>query len=89
MVVMKLGQLARRVGTRAVTRRVIRSWPWVGGAIALLTIAGTVRKKGLVGGTLDTALNITPFVGTLKNIVEARRGRDFIPYRAAYHDRGR
>jgi hypothetical protein len=81
---MKLGHFARRVGSRAVTRRIVRSWPLIGGAIAVLTIAGTVRRKGLLGGTLDTALNAMPFVGTVKNLMEARRGRDYIPHRPAY-----
>ena len=81
---MKLGHFARRVGSRAVTRRIIRSWPLIGAAVALATIAGTVRRKGLLGGTLDTALNALPFVGTVKNLMEARRGRDYIPHRPSY-----
>jgi hypothetical protein len=84
---MKLGNVARRAGTRAVTRRLIRSWPVIGGAIAALGIAGAIRRKGFFGGTLDTALNAVPFVGVVKNLVEARRGRDFIPVRPAYRAR--
>jgi hypothetical protein len=60
-------------------RRVTRAMPWVGGLVALVTLGGAIRRKGWLGGTLDTALDIIPFVGTAKNLVEARRGRDFIP----------
>ena len=81
---MKLGHIAKTVGTRAVVRRLVRTWPVVGGAVAVLALAATVRQKGLLGGSLDTALNAVPFVGTVKNLLEARRGRDFIPPRQAY-----
>jgi len=80
---MKLGYYAGRAANGAVTRRLLRAWPFIGGAVAVLTILGTIRKKGFVGGTVDTALNIVPYVGTVKNLIEAGRGRDFIPARAA------
>jgi hypothetical protein len=53
--------------------------PWFGGALAVLTIAGSIRRKGLVGGTLHTGLDAIPFIGALKAAVEVARGRDFIP----------
>ena len=81
---MQLGHIARTVGTRAVVRRLIRAWPVVGGAVAVLALAETVRQKGLLGGSLDTALNAVPFVGTVKNLLEAQRGQDFIPPRQGY-----
>ena len=61
--------------------RLLRAWPFVGGAIALLTVLGTIRKKGVVGGTVDTALTAVPYVGAMKTLIEAGRGRDFIPAR--------
>jgi hypothetical protein len=57
--------------------------PWIGGAIALLTIAGSIRRKGLIGGTVDTGLDAIPFLGAFKAAVEVARGRDFIPDRPA------
>ena len=59
-----------------------RSIPILGTAIAVATIASTVRRKGLVGGSLDTGINAVPFVGALKNGVEILRGRDFFPDRS-------
>jgi hypothetical protein len=55
-----------------------RAIPWLGAALALLTLGRAIRQKGLFGGTLDTALDFTPFVGTVKNMAEVGRGRDFI-----------
>jgi hypothetical protein len=63
------------------SRRLRRSIPIVGTAIAVATIVSTVRRKGVVSGTLDTGLNAVPFVGALKNAVEIFRGRDFFPDR--------
>jgi hypothetical protein len=59
-----------------------RSMPWIGAAVALATIAGTVRRKGWLGGAAESALNATPFLGALKNTAEIVRGRDFIPDRS-------
>jgi hypothetical protein len=69
-----LTQYAR---TRA-TKKLSRSLPWVGGLLALITVGGAIRRKGFLGGTLDTALDFIPFVGGAKNLAEAGRGRDFI-----------
>ena len=70
----QIGQYARG----RVIRRVSRSIPWIGAVVAIAAIGATVRRKGLIGGTLDTALDATPWVGAVKNAVEAMRGRDFI-----------
>jgi hypothetical protein len=71
-----------RWGGMRLSRRLARSMPWIGGAIALATIVSTMRRKGVVGGALDTGLNAVPFVGAAKNAAEVVRGRDFFPDRA-------
>jgi hypothetical protein len=75
----QLSQYARR----RMTRRLYRMVPFIGSVIALLTLGGAMRRKGFLGGTVDTALDFIPFVGTAKNLAEVGRGRDFIPDRAA------
>ena len=70
-------QISQYAGRR-ITRRIYRSMPWIGGLLALATIGRAVRRKGFLGGTVDTALDFSPFVGGAKNLVEAGRGRDFI-----------
>jgi hypothetical protein len=70
-----------RWGGVKLSRRMSRSLPWVGAAIALATAASTIRRKGVVSGSLDTGLNAIPFVGAAKNVIEVARGRDFFPDR--------
>ncbi len=63
------------------SRRVMRSMPWIGGIIAIATVGRAIRRKGMLRGTVDSALDFLPFVGGVKNLAEAARGRDFIPDR--------
>lgn len=53
----------------------------MGTAIALVTVAATMKRKGFFRGAMDTGLNAIPFVGAAKNTVELVRGRDFFPDR--------
>lgn len=53
----------------------------MGTAIALVTVAATMKRKGFFRGAIDTGLNAIPFVGAAKNTVELVRGRDFFPDR--------
>jgi hypothetical protein len=52
--------------------------PWLGAVVAIAALGTAIRRKGLFGGALDTALDVTPGVGAVKNAFEAIRGRDFI-----------
>ncbi len=78
---MGIAKQLKKYASRRMTRRLYRSVPWIGGVFALLTLGRAVRGKGLLGGTVDTALDFIPFVGSAKNLAEAGRGRDFIPDR--------
>jgi hypothetical protein len=78
---MAVGSKVARWGGIRLSRRLRRSIPVLGTAIAVATVVSTVRRKGVVSGTLDTGLNAVPFVGALKNIAEVMRGRDFFPDR--------
>jgi hypothetical protein len=71
-----------RFAARKLTRRISRSLPWVGGALALLTLGAAIRRKGMIGGTAHTVLDSIPYVGAVKNVVEFGRGRDFFRDRA-------
>jgi hypothetical protein len=74
------GQL-KQYAARRITRRLMRSIPWLGGLLALVTVGRAVRQKGVLGGSIDTALDFIPFVGAVKNLAEVASGRDFIPDR--------
>jgi hypothetical protein len=75
---MGMGKQFREYATRRATRKLTRAIPWLGAAIALLTLGSAIRRKGFFGGTIHTALDFTPGVGTLKNLAEVGMGRDFI-----------
>ena len=75
----QIGQYARG----RLVRRLSRSLPLIGAAVAIAAIGTAVRRKGLFGGTLDTALDAMPGVGAVKNAFEAIRGRDFIKDKTA------
>ena len=67
--------------TAKVSKRLASTLPWIGAAVALVTIGASMRRKGIVRGGVDSALNAIPLVGTVKNVAEVVRGRDFIPDR--------
>jgi hypothetical protein len=75
---MTMSQQLRQYAVRRATKRLYRAMPWLGGLLALATLGSAIRRKGLFGGTLHTALDFIPFVGGAKNLAEAARGRDFI-----------
>jgi hypothetical protein len=79
---MSFSKQLMQYGKRRATRKLYRAAPWVGGLLALATLGATIRRKGAVRGTLDTTLDFIPFVGAVKNIAEAVRGRDFIADRS-------
>ena len=72
-----IGQVSQ-YGRARLVRRLSRSMPWIGALVAMAAIGAAIRRKGLIGGALDTALDVMPGVGAVKNAVEAIRGRDFI-----------
>jgi hypothetical protein len=75
---MAISKQLRQYAAARVTRRLIRAVPWIGGIVALVTLGSAIRRKGFLGGSLDTALDMIPFVGGAKNLAEIGRGRDFI-----------
>jgi hypothetical protein len=72
----------KQYATRRATKKLTRAVPYLGAVVALLTLGSAIRRKGWFGGALDTALDFTPVVGTVKNMCEVGRGRDFIRDRA-------
>ena len=79
---MGITRQAMQFGQRRIARKLLRALPWLGAVVALATLAQSVRRKGVVGGAVDTTLDMIPWVGGAKNVAEAVRGRDFIRDRA-------
>jgi hypothetical protein len=68
----------KQLAAQRLTRRLVRAVPWLGGAVALLALGEAIRRKGVLGGALHTALDMIPYVGGAKTLAEVARGRDLI-----------
>lgn len=67
-----------RAGSWRVVKRIIKPIPIVGSVFALGLAAFEIRRKGLIPGAIHVGLDITPVVGTAKNVLEIFTG-DLIP----------
>ena len=77
---MTRGQKAGRWAGRRVARHLEEALPFVGTIVAIAFLAETMRRKGVMRGLADTALNAVPLLGTLKNGIELFTD-DWIPDR--------
>jgi hypothetical protein len=75
---MSITTQALQYGQRRIARKMLRAMPWLGGIVAIATVGAAIRRKGFIGGTVDTALDFIPYVSGMKNAAEVVRGRDFI-----------
>jgi len=70
-----------RVGW-AVVKKLLKAIPVVGTLFTVGFAGHDIKKKGVVPGAVHLALDVTPVVGTAKNVVEIFTG-DWIPDKAA------
>lgn len=61
-----------------VVKRVAKTIPFGGTAVAIVLVGSDIRSKGVVNGLVNSGIDAIPFVGLAKNAVELVRG-DFIP----------
>ncbi|HEX9423752.1 MAG TPA: hypothetical protein VF899_10940 [Pyrinomonadaceae bacterium] len=66
-----------RVGG-AVIKKLLRAIPIIGPVFTVGFAGHDIRKKGLLPGAVHVGLDVTPVVGTAKNVVEIITG-DWIP----------
>ncbi len=57
-------------GGWTVAKRVAKSIPYVGTAMAIGLVGYDIKRKGVVKGVLNAGLDAIPFVGLGKNVVE-------------------
>ena len=69
-----------RAGGWGLAKRLIKPIPIVGSVFALSLAGYEVKKKGLLRGAVHVGLDVTPVIGTAKNVVEIFTG-DLIPDR--------
>jgi len=67
-----------RAGGWSVAKRIIKPIPIVGSIFAFGLAGYEIRKKGLLPGAVHVGLDVTPFVGTAKGVLELFTG-DLIP----------
>jgi hypothetical protein len=73
-----LKRKAAEAGGWMAARRVAKSIPYVGTAMAIGFIGYDIKRKGLVKGVINSGLDAIPFVGAGKNIIEFFTG-DLLP----------
>lgn len=67
-----------RAGGWGLAKRLIKPIPIIGSIFALALAGYEIKKKGLLPGAVHVGLDITPVVGTAKNVIEIFTG-DWIP----------
>lgn len=67
-----------RAGSWALIKRAIKAIPVVGSVFAVGLAGYEIKKKGIIPGAVHVGLDVTPVVGTAKNVVEIFTG-DWIP----------
>lgn len=70
-----------RAGGWSLAKRMIKPIPIVGTIFAFGLAGYEIRKKGLIPGAVHVGLDVTPVVGTAKNVLEIFTG-DLIPDKA-------
>ena len=67
-----------RAGGWRIAKRIIKPIPVIGSLFAVGLAGYEIKKKGLIPGAVHVGLDVTPLVGTAKNVVEIFTG-DLIP----------
>lgn len=71
---MKLWQKLLINGSARVARKLGKSVPLLGTAVVIGLAGYEIKKKGLMRGVVNTALDATPVLGTAKNVIELFTG---------------
>jgi len=67
-----------RAGGWKVAKRIIKPIPIIGSVFAFGLAGYEIKRKGLIPGVVHVGLDVTPFVGTAKGVLEIFTG-DLIP----------
>ena len=63
-----------RAGSTRLAKKLGKAIPFVGTAVVVGLVGYEIKKKGLVRGVVNTALDATPVLGTAKNVIEVFTG---------------
>ncbi len=70
-----------RAGGWGIAKRIIKPIPFIGSLFALGLAGYEIKRKGLIPGVVHVGLDVTPVLGTAKNVCEIFTG-DWIPDKA-------
>lgn len=70
-----------RAGGWGIAKRLIKPIPVIGSLFAVGLAGYEIKRKGMIPGAIHVGLDVTPVVGTAKNVVEIFTG-DLIPDRS-------
>ena len=70
-----------RAGGWGIAKRIINPIPIIGSVFAFGLAGYEIKRKGLIPGAVHVGLDVTPVVGTAKNVLELFTG-DLIPDKA-------
>ena len=70
-----------RAGGWGLAKRLIKPVPVIGTVFAVGLAGYEIKKKGLLPGAVHVGLDVTPIIGTAKNVLEIFTG-DLIPDKA-------
>lgn len=73
-------------GAWEITKKLLKAIPVIGTVFTVGFAGHDIKKKGLVPGAVHVGLDVTPVVGTAKNIVEIFTG-DLIPDKKPTHNK--
>ena len=73
-----LKRKAAEAGGWMLAKRIGKSIPYVGTAMAIGFVGYDIKRKGVVKGVINSGLDAIPFVGMGKNIIEYFTG-DLLP----------
>ena len=73
-------RIARKGGLEVV-KKILKMIPIIGPVFSVGFAGHDIKRKGLIPGAVHVALDVTPVVGTAKNVVEIFTG-DWIPDKA-------
>ncbi len=63
-----------QVGAARIAVKAAKTIPFVGAAVVIGLVGYEIKKKGLIKGVVNTALDATPVVGATKNAIEIFTG---------------
>ena len=66
-----------RVGWE-IAKKLVKAIPYIGAVVSVAFVGHAIRKKGIIKGAVHVGLDVTPVVGTAKNVIEIVTG-DWIP----------